>query len=100
MIDDNISTVSSSYIPILLFWMGTKDKDMAELRDQYSVLKKTLDKNTSFVSLVLPDDSSSEEIRIECINPILLNGNEYQEVRNLIDALKNKLKETENADKE
>lgn len=72
---------------ILVVYVGVKDKTVYGTDDFMERLRERLKldlNHTDVLQIVIPDRESNQ-IRIECINPVLLTEQEYQKARDTLE---------------
>jgi len=77
----------NQYRPILLFTVGTKDRNSADIENVRKAISENASNSSEFISIVV-SNSEMSEMDIKCINPVLLTDEEYKETFELVNRLK------------
>jgi hypothetical protein len=77
---------------LVVIHVGTKDLSPGQVQEYFSKIYENLpSKNEGFFSFVLPD-KESDSIRVECLNPVLLDESEYAKAKEKLDKLNERIK--------
>lgn len=81
---------------LVVIHVGIKGLLPGQIQEYFSqIYEKLPSKNEGFFSFVLPD-RESDDIRVECLNPILLDESEYAKAKEKLDKLNERIKEDYN----
>jgi len=77
---------------LVVIHVGTKGLSPGQVQEYFSKIYENLpSKNEGFFSFVLPD-KESDSIRVECLNPVLLDESEYAKAKEKLDKLNERIK--------
>lgn len=75
---------------ILVFYIGVGKMTNSEIDEHVQKIQRSLSHNKEIISYIIPVRDKSD-IRLECINPVLLEQAEYQNVKDTLDKYREKL---------
>jgi len=77
---------------LIVIYLGIKNLEKSQIQKYFSEMASNLpSKEDGFFSFLVPD-KEGESIRIECLNPVLMQEIEYAAVREKLERLNEKLK--------
>jgi hypothetical protein len=77
---------------LVVIYVGIKDLNPGQVQEYFSKIYENLpSKEEGFFSFVLPD-KESDSIKVECLNPVLLDESEYAKAKEKLDRLNEKIK--------
>lgn len=75
---------------ILVFYIGIGNMTNSEIDEHVHKISRSLSHNKEIISYIVPVRGKSD-IRLECINPVLLEQSEYQNIKDTLDKYRAKL---------
>lgn len=77
---------------LIVIHVGIKNLSKGQIQEYFSQIKENmLPKSDGFFSFIVPD-KESDSVRIECLNPVLLDENQYIKAKEKLDKLTEILK--------
>ena len=77
---------------LIVIHVGIKDLTPGQVQEYFSQIYNNLpSKEEGFFSFVLPD-RESDSIRVECLNPVLLKESDFDEAKEKLERVKEKIK--------
>jgi hypothetical protein len=87
-----VETIKNMEKLLIVIHVGIKNLDAAQVQNYFEQISKSLpQKEDGFFSFIIPD-REGDSVRIECLNPVLMKGDEYDKVRLKLEKLNEKLK--------
>lgn len=77
---------------LVVIHVGVKDLSPGQIQEYFSKIYENLPpKSEGFFSFVLPD-KESDSVRVECLNPVLLDESEYAKAKGRLEELNERIK--------
>lgn len=77
---------------IIVHYIGTRDENSIELINSYSQKLSLVENDKEYKHYIISDPNSNS-IKIDCINPKLVSGDEYQKIMDRLEYISKQIEE-------